>query len=74
MYRDSPELGQALGLLLLSILNMQVMSRLNSRSRVGVIGRHKRAAEIGWDLQIITPPRAGMRIRVEKSPVREVQI
>jgi signal transduction histidine kinase len=42
-------------------------------SSVGLISMRERAAEIGWDLQIITSPGAGTRIRVEKMPVREVR-
>jgi signal transduction histidine kinase len=42
--------------------------------RVGLNSMRERAAEIGWELQIITSPGAGTRIRIEKTPVREVQI
>jgi len=42
-------------------------------NRVGLMSMRERAAEIGWDLQIITSPGAGTCIRVEKPPVSEVQ-
>ncbi len=35
--------------------------------QVGLVSMGERAAEIGWNLQIITSPGAGTRIRVEKS-------
>jgi signal transduction histidine kinase len=39
----------------------------------GLSSMHERATEIGWSLQVITAPGAGACIRVEKTPVREVQ-
>jgi signal transduction histidine kinase len=36
--------------------------------RVGLISMGERAAEIGWNLHVITSPGAGTRIRVEKRP------
>jgi len=43
-------------------------ARSSSRvgDRVGLISMGERAAEIGWDLQVISSPGAGTRIRVEK--------
>lgn len=41
--------------------------------RVGLASMQERAAEIGWSLQIISSPGAGACIRVEKTPVVEVQ-
>jgi signal transduction histidine kinase len=49
------------------------LQQAHNSSRVGLISMQERATEIGWDLQIITSPGAGTRIRVEKTPVREVQ-
>jgi signal transduction histidine kinase len=42
--------------------------------RMGLVSMQERAAEIGWNLRIVTAPGAGTRIRVEKPPVSEVQI
>lgn len=39
--------------------------------RVGLVSMHERAAEIGWNLHVITSPGAGTRVRVEK-PTRQV--
>jgi signal transduction histidine kinase len=36
--------------------------------QLGLISMDERAAEMGWDLQVITSPGAGTRIRVEKPP------
>jgi signal transduction histidine kinase len=41
-------------------------------SRVGLVSMQERAAEIGWNLQVVTAPGAGTRIRAEK-PGREGQ-
>jgi NarL family two-component system sensor histidine kinase LiaS len=49
------------------------LQRAQSSGRVGLMHIRERAAEIGWNLQIITSPGAGTRIRVEKPPAREVQ-
>ena len=38
--------------------------------RVGLVSMEERAAEIGWNLQVVTAPGAGTRIRAEK-PARE---
>lgn len=40
--------------------------------RVGLAAMRERAAEIGWNLLIISSPGAGTRIRVEKPPAGEV--
>jgi signal transduction histidine kinase len=40
-----------------------------TRSGVGLSSMCERASEIGWDLQVITAPGAGTRIRVEKLPL-----
>jgi len=42
--------------------------------RVGLSSMNERAAEIGWDLQVITSPGAGTCIRVEKGGKRESRI
>jgi signal transduction histidine kinase len=42
--------------------------------RMGLVSMQERAAEVGWDLQIMTSPGAGTRIRVEKAPISEVQV
>jgi signal transduction histidine kinase len=49
------------------------LHQAQNSGRVGLNSMRERAAEIGWDLQIITSPGAGTRVRVEKTPVREVQ-
>jgi signal transduction histidine kinase len=36
--------------------------------RVGLVSMGERASQIGWDLQVITSPGAGTRIRVVKPP------
>ena len=40
-------------------------------SKVGLASMRERVAEIGWELQIISAPGAGTRIRAEKSPAAE---
>jgi len=47
------------------------LRQAQNSGRVGLSSMHERAVEIGWDLQVITSPGAGTRIRVEKAPVRE---
>ncbi len=42
------------------------LERARDSGRVGLISMGERAAEIGWNLRIITAPGAGTRIRVEK--------
>jgi len=42
------------------------LERARNSGRVGLISMGERAAEIGWNLRIITAPGAGTRIRVEK--------
>jgi signal transduction histidine kinase len=43
------------------------------RGGIGLASMCERAAEIGWDLQILTSPGAGTRIRVEKKRPEERQ-
>ena len=50
------------------------LRQAQNSGRVGLASMHERAAEIGWNLQIITSPGTGTRIRVEKVPVREGQV
>jgi signal transduction histidine kinase len=47
------------------------LHQAQNSGRVGLNSMRERAAEIGWDLQIITSPGAGTRVRVDKTPVRE---
>jgi NarL family two-component system sensor histidine kinase LiaS len=42
------------------------LERARSSGHVGLSSMRERAAEIGWNLRIITTPGAGTRIRVEK--------
>jgi len=49
------------------------LQQAQNSSKVGLLYMRERAAEIGWDLQIITSPGAGTRVRVEKTPASEVQ-
>jgi signal transduction histidine kinase len=50
------------------------LKQAQNSNRVGLMSMRERAAEIGWDLQVITSPGAGTRIRVEKAPEREVRV
>jgi len=50
------------------------LQRAQNGNRVGLVYMRERAAEMGWELQIITSPRAGTRIRVEKPPASEVKV
>ena len=45
----------------------------SGRGKIGLHSMQERAAEIGWDLKIISSPGSGTRVRVEKSPERERQ-
>jgi signal transduction histidine kinase len=50
------------------------LPKARSSGRMGLTNMHERAAEIGWDLQVSTSPGAGTCIRVEKAPIKEVQV
>jgi signal transduction histidine kinase len=43
------------------------LRRARESGRLGLVSMRERAAEIGWNLQIITFPGAGTRIRVERN-------
>jgi signal transduction histidine kinase len=43
------------------------LERARNSGRVGLVSMNERAAEIGWNLRIITTPGAGTRVRVEKT-------
>jgi signal transduction histidine kinase len=43
------------------------LERARNSGQVGLVSMDERAAEIGWNLRIITAPGAGTRIRVEKT-------
>jgi signal transduction histidine kinase len=49
------------------------LHKARNSDRMGLVSMQERAAEIGWDLQVITSPGAGTCIRVENVPVSEVQ-
>lgn len=49
------------------------LQQARNSGRMGLTNMRERAAEIGWDLQVVTSPGAGTCIRVEKAPVSEVQ-
>ena len=42
------------------------LQQARDSGRVGLVSMHERAAEIGWNLQVITFPGAGTRVRVER--------
>ena len=42
------------------------LQQARDSGRVGLVSMHERAAEIGWNLQVITSPGAGTRVRVER--------
>lgn len=42
------------------------LQQARSAGRVGLNSMEERAAEIGWDFQVLTSPAAGTRVRVEK--------
>lgn len=44
------------------------LQHARNSGRVGLASMGERAAEIGWDLEIITSPGAGTRVRVQKRP------
>jgi signal transduction histidine kinase len=48
-----------------------VLQQATGGGKVGLHSMRERAAAMGWDLQIITAPGAGTRVRVEKAPGRE---
>jgi signal transduction histidine kinase len=50
------------------------LQEARKRSRMGLVSMQERAAEAGWDLQVLTSPGSGTCIRVEKSMVSEVQL
>jgi len=50
------------------------LEKASSQGKVGLHSMRERAEEIGWELQILTSPGAGTRIRVEKSPIRGRQV
>jgi len=49
------------------------LQQVQQSGKVGLASMRERAAEIGWELQIITAPGEGTRLRVEKIQVREDQ-
>jgi signal transduction histidine kinase len=49
------------------------LRQAQASGRVGLASMHERADEIGWSLLVRSAPGEGTRIRVEKTPVREVQ-
>jgi signal transduction histidine kinase len=49
------------------------LQQAQNGNRVGLIYMRERAAEIGWDLGIMTSPGAGTRIRVARRPGRGVE-
>jgi signal transduction histidine kinase len=49
------------------------LQQAQNGNRVGLIYLRERAAEIGWDLGIMTSPGAGTRIRVARRPGRGVE-
>ncbi len=48
--------------------------RAKESDRVGLASMHERAAEIGWELEVVTSPGAGTRLRVQKKPAGERQV
>ncbi len=44
------------------------LQQARNSGRVGLASMGERAAEIGWDLEVITSPGAGTRVRVKKKP------
>lgn len=50
------------------------LQQARNSGRMGLTSMQERATEIGWDLQVITSPGAGTCIRVERTPVSEVQV
>jgi signal transduction histidine kinase len=49
------------------------LKQVRELSGMGLSSMRERAVEASWDLQVLTSPGSGTRIRVEKTKVREVQ-
>jgi signal transduction histidine kinase len=49
------------------------MEEASDRGKIGLHSMQERAAEIGWDIKIMSSPGSGTRVRVEKLPVQERQ-
>jgi signal transduction histidine kinase len=47
------------------------LGQVDRQGKVGLHSMRERAAQIGWELGIITSPGTGTCIRVEKAPIRE---
>jgi len=50
------------------------LQQIDRRGKVGLHSMRERAAEIGWELGVITSPGSGTCIRVEKASTRERQV